>query len=714
MSCEFAFVRATDGDHIQGYLALWGTPDQPDCFGTWFDRDEPPDFGLIDGAPIRLLYEHGQDPEVGKTVIGKVVRTWHDDVGVAFEAVLFSDNPHYRKVRDEIKLGLLGVSSASAEHLAEFDEDGRFRTWLLSEVSLTKRPCEPRMKVLHVELTRDAIPVYRAKLIADEPVRRDGMATTRSFEEMGIPPDVDATQLLSSLIERDGVESVVALLKAMLGVDTLPSNMAELAESVAQSAKSEVAVSDADDAPDDETAEEDEDATETAKPKPVRPRQKVAADPKAVAQEMLRMVMQQPKERKPVITGVYDSFYDSFTPGQLAFGYQTVQQLVKVGRLESSPLRSDFAAKLAAKTRAEVARGAYARLMPPYRANEVVHTGQAGFGADWMQTLPGTELWEKVYSEARLFNALVERGLNYGEIPRGHNQETILVEGASPIFYVTGEVTDVASGSATPTPTFETSKVGTVNRTLSIKKLGAAVVLSSEMQEDTIFDVLRHTYTRLQRRAVEEIEYILINGDTATAANTNINLINGTPSAAPTRPSYLLFNGILKLPLVTNTALAYDAGNTLTPAVFLELLKRLPAADQIPSDRLLFVMDMDTAIKTMSLAEVQTRDVFSLATLENGMLPFLYKIGVLPSAFMFKGRAADGKRESNDANNNRGRIALVRADRWAFRYKRQIEIETDRNVYTDSTTVVCFLRCGFTNFADTTGATAAYNVSVTI
>jgi hypothetical protein len=712
MSCEFAFVRAIDGDRIQGYLALWGTPDQPDCVGTWFDRDEPPDFGLIDGAPIRLLYEHGQDPEVGKTVIGKVVRTWHDDIGVAFEAVLFSDNPHYRKIRDEIKLGLLGVSSASAEHLAEFDEDGRFRTWLLSEVSLTKRPCEPRMKVLHVELTRDAIPVYRAKLIADDPARRDEMATTRSFEDMGIPPDVDATQLLSSLIERDGVESVVALLKAMVGVDTMPSNMAELAESVAQSAKADASVSEADEAPEDETAEENEDDTETAKP--VRPRQKVTADPKAVAQEMLRMVMQQPKERKPVITGVYDRFYDAYTPGQLAFGYQTVQHLVKAGRLESSALRSDFLARLAAKTRSEVARGAYTRLMPPYRANEVVNTGQTGFGLEWMQSLPGTELWEKVYSDARLFNALVERGLNYGEIPRGYNQETILVEGASPTFYVAGEVTDVASNSAIPTPTFATSKFATAKRTLSIKKLGAAVVLSREMQEDTIFDVLTQTYTQLQRKAAEEIEYVLINGDEATAANTNINLIDGTPGSAPTRPSYLLFNGILKLPLVTNTALSYNANNTLSPAVFLELLKRLPAADQIPSDRLLFVMDMDTAIKTMSLAEVQTRDVFSLATLENGMLPFLYKIGVLPSAFMFKGQASDGKRSGTDANNNRGRIALVRADRWAFRYKRQIEVETDRNVYTDSTTVVCFLRCGFTNFSDTTGATAAYNVSVTL
>jgi len=713
MGCKYAFVRATDGDHIQGYLALWGSPDQPDCFGTWFDRDEPPDFGLIDGAPIRLMYEHGQDPEVGKTVIGKVVRTWHDDVGIAFEAVLFSDNHHYRKLLNEIRLGLLGVSSASAEHLAEFDEDGRFRTWLLSEVSLTKRPCEPRMKVLHVELTRDAIPVYRAKLVSDETARRDEMAT-RSFEEMGIPSDVDATQLLSSLIERDGVESVIALLKAMVGVDAMPSNMAELAESVAQSTDEDTAVSTANSAPEADMTEEDEDATETARPNPARPRQKVTADPKAVAQEMLRMVMQQPKERKPVITGVRDRFYDTFTPGQLAFGYQTVQRLVKDGRLESSALRGDFAAKLAAKTRSEVARGAYARLMPPYRADEVVNTGQTGYGAEWMQTLPGTELWEKVYSEARLFNALVERGLNYGEIPRGHNQETILVEGASPTFYVAGEVTDVASGSALPTPKFAVSKFATAKRTLSIKKLGAAVVLTREMEEDTIFDVLTQTYTQLQRKATEEIEYILINGDEATAANTNINLIDGTPSGGTTRPSYLLFNGILKLPLVTNTALAYDALNTLSPAVFLELLKRLPAADQIPSDRLLFVMDMDTAIKTMSLAEVQTRDVFSLATLENGMLPFLYKIGVLPSAFMYKGRALDGKRSATEANNNRGRIALVRADRWAFRFKRQIEVETDRNVYTDSTTVVCFLRCGFTNFSDSTGATAAYNVGVTI
>ena len=63
----FRAVRASaDGREITGWLALWGSPKTVDAYGTWFDKRNPPDLGLLtrDGktVPFRLLYEHGFDP----------------------------------------------------------------------------------------------------------------------------------------------------------------------------------------------------------------------------------------------------------------------------------------------------------------------------------------------------------------------------------------------------------------------------------------------------------------------------------------------------------------------------------------------------------------------------------------------------------------------------------------------------------------------------
>lgn len=124
---------------VTGYLALWGSPDATDCYGTYFDRANPPRFGFMyDGdklAPVRLMYEHGQDKVIGKTVLGRITRVWQDDSGIAFEAMLDRaelDPVIFARVVGELQRGELGVSSASAEHLVDFEEDGRFKNWLLS------------------------------------------------------------------------------------------------------------------------------------------------------------------------------------------------------------------------------------------------------------------------------------------------------------------------------------------------------------------------------------------------------------------------------------------------------------------------------------------------------------------------------------------------------------------------------------------------------
>jgi hypothetical protein len=149
-------VRAMRGNHIEGYLALWGDRDTVDCVGTWFDRNRKPDFGLAyknnpyHFLPLRLGYEHGMDSEVGVEIIGEITELGEDDLGVWFKGELNEDSPFYNRVRGELEAGELSTSSSSGSHTAKFDAENRFDKWWLLEHTLTKYPCEGRMPTVEI------------------------------------------------------------------------------------------------------------------------------------------------------------------------------------------------------------------------------------------------------------------------------------------------------------------------------------------------------------------------------------------------------------------------------------------------------------------------------------------------------------------------------------------------------------------------------------
>lgn len=149
-------VRNVRGGKLTGYLALWGDTNTRDCVGTWFDRNNKPNLGLSYGGeeygllPLRLMYEHAQDKEIGTSVIGKITRLGEDDLGIWFEGELDQKSKHYNRVKREIENGELSTSSASSTHLAAFDNDNRFKDWVLAEHTLTRSPCETRMPTVDI------------------------------------------------------------------------------------------------------------------------------------------------------------------------------------------------------------------------------------------------------------------------------------------------------------------------------------------------------------------------------------------------------------------------------------------------------------------------------------------------------------------------------------------------------------------------------------
>ncbi len=96
-----------------------------------------------------VLFQHGQDPMMRKTVVGRVVSTHVDDIGLWVEAQLQASKAYIDAIRKLIKAGALGWSSGSAPQFVERVKGIRpgvseIVKWGIIEASLTSTPAEPR------------------------------------------------------------------------------------------------------------------------------------------------------------------------------------------------------------------------------------------------------------------------------------------------------------------------------------------------------------------------------------------------------------------------------------------------------------------------------------------------------------------------------------------------------------------------------------------
>jgi len=217
---------AEDGSTIvAGYGVIWGGVDlDGDTFlpetDFWLDRITP-------HPPV--LYQHGFDGQLGKTVLGRVVKVVSDDIGLWIEAQLDA-HEQYRKyieaIRELAQQSKLGWSSGAVGHLVE--RDGRvIKSWPIAEFSLTPTPAEPR--TLGVQALRalvEEVPAIksilpeadeRASAVETDEEKRDEEVSnqtenpTENGEETmdeNINYDVLAEKLAEKMVERIPVKAV--------------------------------------------------------------------------------------------------------------------------------------------------------------------------------------------------------------------------------------------------------------------------------------------------------------------------------------------------------------------------------------------------------------------------------------------------------------------------------------------------------------------------
>jgi len=136
-----ATIKAIDDSSmtVAGYGVVWGGKDLE---GEYFTQDTDFWFDRITERPM-TLYDHAQDGNIKRTVIGRIARKTADDVGLWIEAQIDRANQYADAIRELTEKGVLGWSSGAVGHLTDRDKDGRITSWPIVEFSLTPTPAEP-------------------------------------------------------------------------------------------------------------------------------------------------------------------------------------------------------------------------------------------------------------------------------------------------------------------------------------------------------------------------------------------------------------------------------------------------------------------------------------------------------------------------------------------------------------------------------------------
>jgi hypothetical protein len=706
---------------IELYAFIWGSSDQRDSYGTYFSKEKPPSYsykGDLRGREIS--YEHGQDKSIGKPPIGETLSGSFDDIGLKLQARLDKSSPYFNRIISELRAGELFSSSGSLSHLAEFDDEGRFVTWPIGEVALTKRPAEkfiPAASLIRSdnEQSRDAVGSDGATVHTHE----DTTMTTQT-EAPAVENDAtrmgemggDASAAVQQLVAQYGLAAVQAALAQMgQGQQPPPQNPAAQPQSMmsAPDARSidleqleEILETNALNAQleamrTEMQALKDEQARDKA--------ERIAAEQAAAA----ALPAEQPATRRaPDVGNVSVSEPRKFagrTLQELMFVHQSLRGDRQQPSAEFMQVLAGRAAENVQRENGLLNNPAVRSYMPSsVRADEIMTSTASAGGDEWVSVGYSESLWE-VARHNRVWEELVRRGMRVEEVADGQESVVIFLEGSDPTVYTISQSAD-EDATDRPTVIVPASRPTTARTTLTPGALGCRVIFTDIFEEDSLIRVAPQLNRQMQEKMQETIEQLMINGDTASSAN--VNLDGGTANSAQ---YFLASNGFRKYAIVTgSTTYKRDAG-VLTDDDYRLTLALFPTTIQPRIDRMVFLLDPGTYNTTLGLSSIKTDDVRRMgATLTSGGVAQMFGVDVMVSGFLPLADS-DGKVTSGGNVANTGTILGVYAPYWAMAWKRRVRFETQRHVSAQATEIVGTMRLGFVE-RGAGAAVASYNITI--
>ena len=705
-------IRAVKSDSGDWEIEILGVP-----FGSPSDRDSDGEFFTVqtklhlDKFPTPpLVFFHGyneqKQPDAQPIYVGKTTGYEVRKDGVWFRGVLDKAVAQAKAVWDAAQQGMARASSGSIAHLVRKAANGQLLEWPLAELSVFdtfngKNPANRRAVVTPV-----------MKMVYEQA----GLSLPVDIEgESSETDDVEVSDgLLGSDVAANSQQREVSSIKSEDKTMEVNEIQKLVADGVASALKAEQDKRNAEEAQKKAVAEQVEAAVKAVKDEAAA--QVAAAKAEAAEARRLPGGVEAPHVAKFGNIAKYDNL--DATDAAVLAGIMSAAKMANRSVGVSEDLRKYLAIQLAEMTDTErqfvASKSAMKMAGMPMKANELNQSTLANYGDEWIGVTYSSQLWDKI----RLAAPIAAK-IPTVQIPQGSESVVLPLNGTAPTFYKVAQASTQDANPGRVTPTITTSKKGTASKTLTVSKLGAAINYTGELEEDSLIPWVSELRRDLTLEAAEILEHIIIDGDTATGATTNINSIGGTPAG---NEAYLLFDGFRKLALVTNTSNSRSAG-VLDVSDYLETLKLmgLGGKNTAQRDSVDFIIDMWTHWKSLELAEVKTRDVFISPTIENGYLVNLYGHNVITSANMHRANQdttyglkanTSGKVDlTTAANNTTGSILAVRWDQWRLGYKRQMTFEVQRDAISDSTDIVVMMRVGMVN-RDSEASAISYNVGV--
>lgn len=223
--------------------------------------------------------------------------------------------------------------------------------------------------------------------------------------------------------------------------------------------------------------------------------------------------------------------------------------------------------------------------------------------------------------------------------------------------------------------------------TLTATELVTEQAWSYTLDEDAVIAMAPAIRARLAQAGAEQMDAFALNADATSASSGNINSDDATPNA----DDYFLTDGqdgIRHQWLVDNASpLGLDENGALEDATLLAEMGPMGKYAADPS-QLAFICDVNTYLAGFLSAasgapgnNVITMDKFGAGALVmTGQLASYRGIPIIISA-SHPLTAADGKADAaTPANNTKGSISIVNRNMWYLGFRRDLLIETDRDI----------------------------------
>lgn len=618
-------LRFLGGRRIGGIIIAFTGPDRRDAYGNYWTRDT--DLALQRYSQRPLYYQHN-----GAMVEAGLIQA--DDLVVRDDGLYMEcdclDNEAGEACLDLIKRGRGHYSTGVMPGSWRERADGWIEFWPFVECSITDRPAT-KAGLTRASIIRslDGVAFYpNGKRVGDDEFLRRGPI---------MPPEA---------IEQPGGNGAAAAAPAAPAASA-PVNdvVAEMRQLVSEARQ----------------------IAEDMRSAPAR------SLPAAQLPEALRP----PAPVSPNITVGHR--FDDMTLAAMALR----GQLMLMNRRLSGEARTEFFRALIDKTERQrkrdelvtddqLMRGAVrmvdAQVVETFgrhiRADEAMTSVYANYGDELVPTLLSSVVWYHMMLEAKVLNAL--RRFEMPSQPFDYPKIT-----SGPTFRKVAELEDQANFSVHAS-VIPSSKIGTDKVTFSAGKIGALVLGSNELFEDSAINMMNVWSTQVMRQAASAIDYVLLNGDEA-ATVANISHI-GTDPTGTAYDKILVLNGLRKIAVGNSDTASQTSISVDSPLALRELMGTRGIFGIYPRD-LVIVADPAVYYDVVALDTFESlADMGPQATLLTGMVGAIKGVPIIVADELEATNASGQIEDSHDSTL--GSYLVVNTANLMVGYRRPVEMET--------------------------------------